>query len=66
MGVFVELFFGLGVKGVVRLIDSSSVLMLISSYREPAKNACLNSSDRLHGVRRPGVATETSSPLSGA
>ena len=28
--------------------------MLISSYRDPAKNACLNSSDRLHGVRRPG------------
>lgn len=28
--------------------------MLISSYRDLAKNACLNSSDRLHGVRRPG------------
>lgn len=28
--------------------------MLISSYRDPDKNACLNSSDRLRGVRRPG------------
>lgn len=35
-------------------MDSSSALMLISSYRDPAKNACLNSSDRPHGVRRPG------------
>ena len=66
VGVFVEPFPGLGVKGAARFDGVILRLEADPFVQRAGQNACLSSSDRLHVVRRPGVATEISSPLSGA